>query len=92
MQDHLIRLYNGPSDNLLSVHDRVAIQGRVLPKPVSYFPAAPKEDVARHGSTVCQQISACRSILAAEVLPVQLVLTEKSRREVGLHAPEPGEG
>ncbi len=40
MQDDLIRLYNGPSDNLLSVHDRVAIQGRVLTKPVSYFPAA----------------------------------------------------
>jgi hypothetical protein len=41
MQDYLIRFTNGPSDNLLSVHDRLAIQGRVLPKPVSYFPAAP---------------------------------------------------
>jgi hypothetical protein len=38
----LIRLYDGPSDNLLAVHDRVAIQVRVLPKPASYFPAAPK--------------------------------------------------
>jgi hypothetical protein len=39
MQDDLIRLYHGPSDNLLAVHDRVVIQGRVLPKRVSYFPA-----------------------------------------------------
>ena len=43
MQDDLIRLYDGPSDNLLAVHDRVAIQGRVLTERVSYFPAAPKE-------------------------------------------------
>jgi hypothetical protein len=41
MQDDLIRLYDGPSDNLLAVYDRVAIQGRVLPKTVSYLPAAP---------------------------------------------------
>jgi hypothetical protein len=39
MQDHLIRLYDGPSGNLLSVHDKVAIQGRVLQNMVSYFSA-----------------------------------------------------
>jgi len=73
----------------------VSQAGRAEPiheKLEANFQHETQEDAPWRGPTVCQQNTASRSILAAEVLSLQFVLAEESGREVALHAQKSSDG